>query len=1357
MTTTIPLKHWIKEALETSSAGYLVSQAYIESALRIAIALTQQISDAEDSSKSGLFPGIASELPPPFPVSCINWADCITVCLKPQEDTHDHDESLLPFPAAFSHLADDFGDLLEEVAQGVEERAAKLRESTAAALREGNGDGYLDVDCARISYGNNSAASRNEEDWAREKLQRIYSLGLVFYELFSGGELPPLEMLVVSSSNGGDLTAISSNKVEGEVRRSANRNGSRWNDFASTLEVSDDISLGENTDHYESWNGDYVASISNKRRSLSSRSMQALAASTGPIICEVSVGCLSGKGVPSRLCDLIYNMIDCINGDFMGNESYSEIVDVTCDLQLMLTKPSVYLHDLEVDKLSLTALDLNDTLFERKNECDSLRCSYRRFASGSSELAIITGTSGTGKSTMAIRLGNFITAEGGLFLSGKFDQMMHSAQPFSAIASAFNNYCDQLAMSEESERAMLVASKLQTTLGPDLYYLIQVIPNLSHLVFENPTSIPPNRDDCVDAQQRLQYLFCRFVEVISSCSGGPMTLFIDDVQWADSASISLIGQLLKTTRSMQEESRVFFLGACRDEELGSDHLFWKMIHTVRNFGFETTLVKLECMDRDTVTNVVSNLLHLSPRLVGSLSHILFHKTKGNPLFVSKMMLSLHREGLLRLSLARRRWEWDEEKIQSRKLPDDVAMFFVNSINTLATDVKIALRVLSCFGSSTACEFIQAIESDLNLNVTEPLQIAIAEGLVNKLDGKYVFCHDRIQEATYSMIEEQDRYLHHMNYGLSLINLPMRDDHVALLFTAVMQLNLGGPSAVQHADEYHKIAKYNLLAGKRAMEMSDFSSAFSFFDHGMTFLRKKHWQDQYDLSLELFNLAAKCALAIEDHSSLTMICDEVSRNARNYNDTLSSSFTFMSELVHSRISESVEFGFKELSRLGVDIPSSVSRENTLKLILETKSMLDEISDDTLLNYRVLSDYKEVMAIKFLAKLEGSINQVNPSLQPLVTIKIIQLTIEHGMSPMSAIGFAYFGGMIAELCDIRIGYRYTRLANALLDNHKCNEIAGEVMFVSSGILSYIEPLPVAKEYRIQGQEIAMAAGDIHWACMNRLGFTVALLWSGANLFGVKEALISAGHFSAEHDHRTSLYYIKAIDKTVSRLVEGEVLSDGQLGRSVIQNKNHYQLVVVYFQRLFVSLVFNNYDDMKCSAEKFFEFRMPSWHLLTAHATHAFIGGLASFRIYRETHDPIWTQRAAECKARIRTWKDQGSMWNFENKSFLLEAEECYSNGNIKEGMVSYEHAISSAQDHKFLHEEAFSYELAANFYFNIGNKSMALKYFTCAREAYFKWGAFAKVTTLYTYTHEKFGNEVVPLTMTNDLLGCRDLDS
>ncbi|KAL7475442.1 hypothetical protein ACHAW6_001352 [Cyclotella cf. meneghiniana] len=637
---------------------------------------------------------------------------------------------------------------------------------------------------------------------------------------------------------------------------------------------------------------------------------------------------------------------------------------------------------------------------------------------------------------------------------------MQQAKPFSAVASAFSNYCDDLAREETSRLARFVA-ELQKALGPDLYYLVQVIPNISRILVESSTDTPLDHD-CVNAQERLQYLFCRLVEVISCCFGCHISLFIDDVQWADSASISIIGELLKTSRSLKAGKRFFFLGSCRDDEMESDHSFWNMIDVLSVLGFKTTTVKLDCMNKDTVNEVMSNLLHLSPRLVRSLSDIVYHKTKGNPLFFTRMLLALNREGLLRISLTRHRWEWDEEKIQSRELPEDVAVLFINSINRLPKEVNVALGTLSCFGASVDCDVVNTLESHLSLQLNDPLNIAIAEGLVSKLGGKYHFCHDRIQEAVYSMIEEQDCCSHHNKYGMLLMDRSLRTGNPCLLFTAITQVNLGGPGAVQDPKHYALIASYNLIAGKKAMEMSDFSSAFSFFDHGMSFLRKKHWRDHYDLSLELFNLAAKCALAIKNRKSLTMICDEVLRNACTFEDILYTAFIAMSALTHSKISESVAHGISILSQLGVNIPCSFSEEDALRLIVQTKSMLNDIPDEILLNYRLMTDYRKVTAMKFLAKLENSIQQVKPALQPLVTTEIIKLTISHGLSPMSAIGFAYFGGMVAELGDIRGGYRFTRLAKALDDKTQNSEIAGEVLWLSTESLSFIEPLQTANEY-------------------------------------------------------------------------------------------------------------------------------------------------------------------------------------------------------------------------------------------------------------------------------------------------------
>ena len=172
------------------------------------------------------------------------------------------------------------------------------------------------------------------------------------------------------------------------------------------------------------------------------------------------------------------------------------------------------------------------------------------------------------------------------------------------------------------------------------------------------------------------------------------------------------------------------------------------------------------------------------------------------------------------------------------------------------------------------------------------------------------------------------------------------------------------------------------------------------------------------------------------------------------------------------------------------------------------------------------------------------------------------------------------------------------------------------------------------------------------------------------------------------------------------------------------------------MFLSLVFNNFNELKLSTEKFFESRMPSLILLASHLGHTFIGGLASFRIYRETRDPLWAQRGEQFQHKIKTWKDEGSLWNFENKSFLLDAESAYCDGNLELARVLYESAISSARQHLFIHEEALANELAANFYLNTGDKSMALKYFTSAHGKYLEWGAFAKVRTLHSFIQETF---------------------
>ena len=512
--------------------------------------------------------------------------------------------------------------------------------------------------------------------------------------------------------------------------------------------------------------------------------------------------------------------------------------DVMEDLQLMLDQPS-FLDKVDYLQLSQTGLEmeLNTTLFGRDRDLKSLQDAFMRAAFGSSlELGVISGVSGTGKSTIANCLGEYVTANGGYVLSAKFDQMIGVRQ-FSEVASALNNFCEILTQEDERDCAMLVASRLRAALGQDVYCLAQILPSL-HKILKDDGSCPSDSDpNYLNAQRRNHYLLSQFVEVMCSCSKGPILLLLDDVQWVDPDSISLINHILLTYSSASKDGGrqgLFFLGCCRHDEMEGDHLFWQMINSVCSSGsgcFNETHIELSCMDSDEVNGVLSNLLHLTPRLVRSLSEILYHKTSGNPLFLTRMLLSLNREGLLLINMATHRWEWDEEAIHSQKLPDDVAEFFIHGISRLPDSASMALRTLSCFGAAVGSEVIDIIDESLGMNLAESLGSVIKEGLLSERNGMYTFSHDRIQETAYAMMEESDRCRKHMKYGLVLADAAVRIGNDALLLTAVTQMNIGGPQAVREEHYYSIIAEYNLNAGKKSMDYSDFASAFRFFDQG----------------------------------------------------------------------------------------------------------------------------------------------------------------------------------------------------------------------------------------------------------------------------------------------------------------------------------------------------------------------------------------------------------------------------------------------------------------------------------------------------------------------------------------------
>jgi predicted ATPase len=682
--------------------------------------------------------------------------------------------------------------------------------------------------------------------------------------------------------------------------------------------------------------------------------------------------------------------------------------------------------------------------------------------------------------------------------------------------------------------------------------------------------------------------------------------------------------------------------------------------------------------------------------------MIHHKTKGNPLFVSRLLLSLSKEGLLRPSLSLRRWEWDKEKIQCQKLPDDIVIFLTNLIRVLPEDVKSSLFVLSCFGASADRAFIKTLESALEKKLLDNLDLAVSEGLLDKTGDQYRFSHDRIQEAVYTMMDVQVRRLTHFSHGMALAPLADGEDDESnlLLLSAANQLNLAGPEAVQDRRQNVIAATLNLRAGKKAMEMSDFEAAHSYFDCGISFLRdfhcgisflrENHWDEYYDLSLELFDLAAKCTLVNGDLVGLNVLSEQVLQKAHSLEDKLNVMYFLTCSLAYSsRLPEAIEKGLDILSKLGIEL-----REHGMSMetcVQETKDFLSRYSDDEILNMRRMTDPTMIMAMKFLGKLVTGMTQIMPKSATCVTQQIIELSLLHGLSPVSPTGFVHLGSSMAKLGDISGGYHYVKLAHSLLDKVGSREGAGEVICFGTQVRAYVEPLQATLEYYNEGYAAAMASGDVLQAAVNSFFRCSSFLFAGENLHTLREKFVEVIKFMEQRKIVILMvqtqYILRSMLKLIGTDEEPKHVSDEEQN---ILATNNSTMTTYYYQKLYISFMFRSYDDTKHYTEKYLACIGNTWaNLLLGHASFSFYVGLVSFWFARKEDEQIWYERGEKSKLALKKWTES-SLWTFENKWLLLEAEQSFCNNDFEAAKTYYKKAVSSAKDHKVRRVECMNFD-------------------------------------------------------------------
>ena len=516
-------------------------------------------------------------------------------------------------------------------------------------------------------------------------------------------------------------------------------------------------------------------------------------------------------------------------------------------------------------------------LYGRENEIDALLKAFERISAGPSEMLLVAGYSGIGKSAVVNEVHKPIVARRGCFVSGKFDQYRRDV-PYASLIQAFQELIRQL-LSEPQERVQQWAGQLRDALGANIGVIVELIPELALIVgaTEAVTPLPP-----LESQNRLNLLFQRFVQVFSS-EAHPLVIFLDDLQWADTPTLKMIELLMRDP----DQSYLLFIGAYRDNEVHPLHPLTALREQLDKDEVRLTSLTLSALSERHVAQLNAETLRVPVKDCLALTALCYKKTRGNPFFLNQFLHAIHDAGHLRYQAEQNNWHWNMEELEKADYTDNVIDLMLKKIRRLPPETQHALQLAACISNRFELSTLAVIGAKSHFQMQQQLWPALEMGLIQPLDQNYKylfeeqpatqisyrFLHDRVQQAAYAIADKNEHQKNHLNIGRLLLNQVRNTENDApsdalekQLFAIVEQLN-AGRQLITAAEERLQLAALNLRAGNKAHASAAFEAALRHMRIGLSLLPDDAWHTQTDLVRWTCNLVRQKALTCARNSLL----------------------------------------------------------------------------------------------------------------------------------------------------------------------------------------------------------------------------------------------------------------------------------------------------------------------------------------------------------------------------------------------------------------------------------------------------------------------------------------------------------
>jgi predicted ATPase len=496
----------------------------------------------------------------------------------------------------------------------------------------------------------------------------------------------------------------------------------------------------------------------------------------------------------------------------------------------------------------LSQLLIPQKLYGRESQVNSLLKAFERVSQGNRELILVSGYSGIGKSSVVNEVNKPITRAKGFFISGKFDQFQRNI-PYASLIQAFSGLMRQL-LTENFTQLEKWRSEISAAVGSNGQVIIDVIPEVELIIGKQP---PAAQLSAAESQNRFNRVFSEFIRVFTK-KEHPLVIFLDDLQWADSATLKLMQLLINDPNSQY----LLLIGAYRDNEVSPTHPLIQTIEQITKNNKVVDNIVLRSLSLKDVTALVSDTFNTSIEKVQILADLLHNKTAGNPFFLTQLLIVLYQKKLFKFNFNNGAWDWNLEEIQAIGVTNlGIVELVASQIENLPKATQEILKLSACVGNqfslnvlsivsekspvNAASELYHALQAGLILPLTDAYRIPLVfeqeDSIHSNFDAKnvsYKFLHDRVQQAAYSLIPDAQKQSTHLKIGQLLREQTPPESLVDNILDIVNQLNFGLDLLIERSQK-DELAELNLLAGKKAKQAAAYEAASKYLNVGLELL------------------------------------------------------------------------------------------------------------------------------------------------------------------------------------------------------------------------------------------------------------------------------------------------------------------------------------------------------------------------------------------------------------------------------------------------------------------------------------------------------------------------------------------